>query len=98
MRLTDRNAPLPESDQPMLVYNVAVGERTTLNDLCNQIHRLLQPRYPQLQDAQPGYRDFRPGDVRHSLADITKAHTRLGYAPTHRVAEGLDLAIPWYTR
>jgi UDP-N-acetylglucosamine 4-epimerase len=80
------------------VYNVAVGERTTLNDLYHQIHRRLLPRYPQLQGAQPRYRDFRPGDVRHSLADITKAATRLGYTPTQRLGEGLGLALPWYTR
>ncbi|WP_295583249.1 NAD-dependent epimerase/dehydratase family protein [uncultured Lamprocystis sp.] len=80
------------------VYNVAVGERTTLNDLYALIHRHLLPRYPHLQGAQPSYRDFRPGDVRHSLADITKAATRLGYAPTHRLGEGLEIAIPWYSQ
>ncbi|EGV20704.1 NAD-dependent epimerase/dehydratase family protein [Thiocapsa marina] len=80
------------------VYNVAVGERTTLNDLYTQIHRHLLPRYPHLQGAQPRYRDFRPGDVRHSLADIAKAATRLGYAPTHRLDEGLQIALPWYSQ
>ena len=78
------------------VYNVAVGERTTLNDLYSQIHSQLLSRYPRLQSANPIHRDFRPGDVRHSLADISKAADRLGYLPTQHLSEGLDIAIPWY--
>ena len=60
------------------------------------MHQNLLPRYPHLKGAKPIYRDFRAGDVRHSLADISKAVTRLGYAPTQRVAQGLELAMPWY--
>ena len=78
------------------VYNVAVGDRTTLNELYAQLHRNLLPSYPHLQDTQPGYRDFRGGDVRHSLADISKAATRLGYVPTQRIGLGLTLSMPWY--
>ena len=78
------------------VYNVAVGERTTLNELYAQLHRNLLPHYPHLQGATPVYRDFRSGDVRHSLADISKAQRLLGYAPTQRIAQGLALAMPWY--
>lgn len=78
------------------VYNVAVGERTSLNELYVQLHRHLLPRYPHLQGAQPVYRDFRAGDVRHSLADIGKARRLLGYAPTQPLGEGLALAMPWY--
>ncbi|WP_309681713.1 NAD-dependent epimerase/dehydratase family protein [Polaromonas sp.] len=78
------------------VYNVAVGDRTTLNELYAQLRRNLLPLYPHLQGAQPVYRDFRSGDVRHSLADISKAATRLGYAPTQRIGQGLALAMPWY--
>ena len=78
------------------VYNVAVGDRTTLNELYAQLHSNLLPRYLHLQDAQPVYRDFRAADVRHSLADISKATTRLGFAPTQRIAQGLALAMPWY--
>jgi UDP-N-acetylglucosamine 4-epimerase len=80
------------------VYNVAVGERTTLNELYAQLHRNLLPRYPHLQNTQPVYRDFRAGDVRHSLADISKAATLLGYHPTHRIGEGLQAAMDWYVR
>ena len=78
------------------VYNVAVGDRTTLNELYAQLHRNLLPLYPHLQGIEPVYRDFRSGDVRHSLADISKAATRLGYAPTQRIGDGLELAMPWY--
>ncbi len=78
------------------VYNVAVGDRTSLNELYAQLHRNLLPRYPHLQGTQPVHRDFRAGDVRHSLADIGKAQRLLGYAPTQRIGEGLGLAMPWY--
>jgi UDP-N-acetylglucosamine 4-epimerase len=80
------------------VYNVAVGDRTTLNQLYEAIRANLAPRFPHLADAKPVYRDFRAGDVRHSLADIFKAQTRLGYAPTHRIGEGLAEAMDWYVR
>ena len=46
----------------------------------------------------PVYWDFRGGDVRHSLADITKSTTLLGYQPTHRIGEGLKVAMEWYVR
>jgi UDP-N-acetylglucosamine 4-epimerase len=78
------------------VYNVAVGDRTTLNELFEAIRSLLAPRFPHLAGFKPVYRDFRAGDVRHSLADISKAQTRLGYAPTHRISEGLAEAMDWY--
>jgi len=78
------------------VYNVAFGARTTLNQLYQELHALLLPRYPHLANATPTYRDFRAGDVRHSLADITKAQTLLGYSPTHDLHAGLQEAIGWY--
>ncbi|MDO9635596.1 MAG: NAD-dependent epimerase/dehydratase family protein, partial [Thiobacillus sp.] len=78
------------------VYNVAVGDRTTLNQLFEAIRTLLAPKFPHLAGFKPVYRDFRAGDVRHSLADIAKAQTRLGYAPTHRIGEGLAEAMDWY--
>ncbi len=78
------------------VYNVAVGDRTTLNQLFDAIRVLLAPRFPHLADYKPVYRDFRAGDVRHSLADISKARSRLGYAPSHRIGEGLGEAMDWY--
>lgn len=78
------------------VYNVAVGDRTTLNELYAQLTSNLVPHYPHLQNAKPIYRDFRAGDVRHSLADIDKAKKWLGYRPEQRIGAGLQLAMPWY--
>jgi UDP-N-acetylglucosamine 4-epimerase len=79
------------------VYNVAVGARTTLNDLFAQIKANLLPMHPLLESVVPRYRDFRGGDVRHSLADIGKAEALLGYAPKQRIDQGLALAMAWYT-
>jgi UDP-N-acetylglucosamine/UDP-N-acetyl-alpha-D-glucosaminouronate 4-epimerase len=76
------------------VYNVAVGERTTLNELLRSIRKLL----PQTPPAKIVNRDFRAGDVAHSLADISKAREWLGYAPTHRLEQGLAEAMDWYRR
>ena len=79
------------------VYNVAVGEQTTLNELCAELHRFLKQIYPHLRKVQPVYRDFRIGDVRYGRADIGKARRLLGYAPTHRLGKGLAEAMPWHT-
>ena len=78
------------------VYNVAVGERTTLNELHGLLRRLLARQCPRLRDAKPIYREFRAGDVRHSLADIGQAVSRLGYAPSLGVAAGLELTVASY--
>ena len=78
------------------VYNVAVGERTTLNKLYQQLHLNLLLGYPHLEGMNPVYRDFRAGDVRHSLADIGKATSLLGYQPTQRISDGLKVAMGWY--
>jgi UDP-N-acetylglucosamine/UDP-N-acetylgalactosamine 4-epimerase len=78
------------------VYNVAVGDRTTLNQLYAALRDALLQRYPHLSAATPTYRDFRAGDVQHSLASIEKAQRLLGYAPQWRVAAGLERAMGWY--
>ena len=78
------------------VYNVALNERTSLKQLHAMMCALLAPRFPRLDGHTPQYTDFRPGDVRHSQADIDKARKRLGYEPTHRIQEGLAVAMDWY--
>ncbi len=78
------------------VYNVAFGERTSLNELYALIQERVQPHFPAAATAQPIYRDFRPGDVRHSLADISKARRMIGYEPEYSIAGGLDEAASWY--
>lgn len=77
------------------VYNVAVGDRTTLNQLFEAIGEALLTNGITATEA-PSYRDFRAGDVRHSQADISKAGKLLGYAPDYRIREGIALAMPWY--
>jgi UDP-N-acetylglucosamine 4-epimerase len=77
-------------------YNIAVGERTTLNELFRLLEAGLRKRDASLAVPAPIYQDFRPGDVRHSHANISKAMRLLGYAPTHRIGEGLEVAFDWY--
>jgi len=78
------------------IYNVAVGDRTSLNQLYHHLRENLEGQFTHLRNAQPVYRNFREGDVRHSLADISKAQSLLGYQPTHRINEGLAQAMVWY--
>ena len=78
------------------VYNVSVGERTTLNELFEMERDLLSEQFESVRERSPKYRDFREGDVRHSQADITKARRLLGYVPSHRLGEGLAEAMDWY--
>ena len=77
------------------VYNVAVGDRTSLNDLYAAIKTALARNGVNV-NAEPIFRDFRSGDVRHSQADITKATKYLGYQPQYRVLQGIEQALPWY--
>ncbi|MCC6531377.1 MAG: NAD-dependent epimerase/dehydratase family protein [Burkholderiales bacterium] len=77
-------------------YNVAVGDRTSLLELFELLRSLLGERYPHVARQAPLYRDFRAGDVRHSQADIAKAQRLLGYAPTHRIRQGMENALTWY--
>ncbi len=78
------------------IYNVALGQRTTLNELFGTIQESLRAQDANLPKQKPVYRDFRAGDVRHSLADIGKARRLLGYEPTHGIGQSLDLAMRWY--
>jgi UDP-N-acetylglucosamine 4-epimerase len=80
------------------VYNIAVGERTTLNQLFSYLQSGLRKRDGSLPETKPVYADFRPGDVRHSLADISKAQQLLGYAPEYSTQQGLELAMDWYCK
>lgn len=88
-------AALSADEHRDLVYNVAVGQRTSLNGLFDALVAQLAMEGRDYS-RKPVYRDFRAGDVRHSLADISRAHTRLGYAPTHTLSAGLHEAMPWY--
>lgn len=77
------------------VYNVAVGDRTTLNELYGAINSALTENNVTVQ-GELVYRDFRVGDVRHSQADVSKAEAKLGYSANYRIYEGISIAMPWY--
>jgi UDP-N-acetylglucosamine 4-epimerase len=78
------------------VYNVALGDQTSLNQLFDSLRELLGARDAAFDCPPPVYRDFRPGDVRFSRADISKAQQLLGFKPTVRVHDGLSRALDWY--
>lgn len=78
------------------VFNVAYGARTTLLQLFELIRERVARLEPSAAARAPVHRPFRPGDVKHSLADVGRARALLGYAPTHDVAAGLDRAAAWY--
>jgi UDP-N-acetylglucosamine/UDP-N-acetylgalactosamine 4-epimerase len=91
-------AAMAGSEAANQVYNVALNDRTSLNQLHAMMCSLLAERFPHAATHKPTYVDFRKGDVRHSQADIGKAVSMLGYAPTHRIGEGLKEAMDWYVR
>jgi UDP-N-acetylglucosamine 4-epimerase len=87
------------TDDPVAVnqvYNIALGGRTTLDELFELIRAALEPRYPFVRGLRPRYREFRAGDVRVSQADIGKARGLLSYNPACGVDEGLARAVEWY--
>ena len=77
------------------IYNVAVGERTSLNELFVYLQNTLKSNGVDYS-FDPIYQDFRPGDVRHSQADINKAKSLLSYEPSHNILQGIEKIIPWY--
>lgn len=79
------------------VYNIAVGDRTTLNQLFEAIHAALEANGVN-RSTTPNYREFREGDVRHSQADVGKAKVLLGYEPEFAIKEGIAEAMPWYIK
>ena len=80
------------------VFNIARHSKTTLNELFEILRARLTPFYPRLAEAKPVYRDFRPGDVRHSEASIDEACRALGFAPAYTVASGIEAALGWYRK
>lgn len=74
------------------LFNIGTGSRITVNGLVNMINGILG------KEIQPKYEEARPGDIRHSLADITKAQEMLGFRPRTSVVEGLSSTIEWYRK
>ena len=82
-------------DGASAIYNVAVNDATTLNQLAAYLRAILEENGVSVT-TEPAYAAFRKGDVRHSQADIGKAVRELGFAPAFRIRDGLEAAIPWY--
>lgn len=78
------------------VFNVGNGQRTTLNQLAELIRERVVLDHSGLRDFKPRYLDFRPGDIRHSQADISKSRRLLGYSPAYTVQAGLDETLAWH--
>ena len=93
-----RAALVPAEGPRHEVFNIAVGEQTTLTQLHALLVENLRAQVADLQPLPAIHRDFRAGDVRHSLADVSKARELLGYAPMHDVRAGLRLSMPWYVQ
>jgi UDP-N-acetylglucosamine 4-epimerase len=91
-----RAGTVPYQPEISQVYNIAVGDRTTLVELHELIARMLEQEQAVASVAKPNFAPFRAGDVRHSLADVSKARTHLGYSPTHDVKAGMAEAVRWY--
>jgi len=77
-------------------YNIACGQETSLNELFRMIRLGLTGYQPSVAQQEPVYDGFRPGDIRRSVANISRARRRLGYEPVVSVAEGLGEALEWY--
>jgi UDP-N-acetylglucosamine 4-epimerase len=79
------------------IYNVALGDRTTLNELFSSLVTALNTNEVSYTKTAI-YQDFRVGDIRHSLADISKAKKLIGYQPAYRIQQGINKAMPWYIK
>jgi len=90
--LTNNNAAINQ------VYNVAVNDRTSLNELYKMIDGRITLKTKILKKKLPIYRDFRVGDVKHSQADINKAKNLLNYHPTHKIDQAMDEVLDWYLK
>ena len=80
------------------IYNVACGDQTSLNELFSSIKMLLGSHYPNINSLTATHRALRPGDVRHSRANIEKANSLLGYKPSHNVHQGLQATLDWFLK
>lgn len=78
------------------VYNVAFGERTTLNELTGHLRTFLSEFDPEIAKVEIKYGPERAGDIPHSLASVEKARKLLGYDPQYNIRDGLKQAIHWY--
>lgn len=78
------------------VYNVACADTTTLDELFAMLRDEVARIRPEARKSEPVYEDFRPGDIRRSLADVSLAGRLLGYEPTHRIGDGIGATVAWF--
>jgi len=78
------------------VYNTAYGDRTTLNELVNNLKEVLIKYKPRIKHVEIHYGPNRDGDIPHSLASVEKAKKLLGYKPKFSFKQGLEQAVEWY--
>lgn len=78
------------------VYNTAVGDRTTLNQLVAYLKEFLSDYDPAIANVEVTHGSNRLGDIPHSLASVEKARKLLGYSPSHPIRKGLKEAVEWY--
>jgi UDP-N-acetylglucosamine/UDP-N-acetylgalactosamine 4-epimerase len=87
---------IEDSNLVQKTFNIAAGGRTTLNELHASLVKEMGKVNPGFRETNPVFRDFRCGDIRHSLANITAASEAFGYQPTHSIGDGLGEAMRWY--
>lgn len=90
------NMTLPKNAPIDMVFNVAYGGNTTLNELFECLRKNLAQFDSEIAKIQPSYRDYRPGDIPHSQASIIKAQRVLGYQPKYDALTGFEQACEWY--
>lgn len=96
VQMNERAMLTDNADAVNTVYNTAVGDRTTLNELVGYLKEFLAEYEPAIADVEVIHGPNRQGDIPHSLASIDKARTLLGYEPTHTIRDGLREAVKWY--
>src|SRR5690606_12892820 len=96
IQMNERAMLTDNPDAVNTVYNTAVGDRTTLNELVGHLKDILSTYDAKIADVEVLHGPNRQGDIPHSLASVDKAHQLLGYEPTHVIREGLQEAVKWY--
>lgn len=96
IQMNERAMLTENSDAINTVYNTAVGDRTTLNQLISYLKEFLTEFDPEIAKVEAKYGPNRQGDIPHSLASVDKARNLLGYEPSHSIKDGLKEAVIWY--
>lgn len=96
IQMNERAMMTDNADAVNTVYNTAVGDRTTLNQLVGYLKEFLTEYDSEIAQVEIIHGPNRQGDIPHSLASIDKARQLLGYEPTHVIREGLKEAVKWY--